>query len=495
MARAVHFGLSCALLLGACGSSDTEGATRGAGTTFTRAQLLDPKTCKSCHPVQYEEWSSSMHAYAADDPVFIAMNKRGQRETNNELGDFCVRCHAPMAVVEGATDNGLNAADLPFELKGVTCYFCHNVTGITESHNGLLELANDTTMRGSFRGSKESPPPVANVAHRSSYSKLFDRDQPESSQLCGSCHDVVTPKGVHIERTLKEYDATIFTQSGGGRFQTCQNCHMKVRELGKAAVSTGALPDRKTYEHLWPGVDVPLGDFPHRAAQIKAVQCALKDSAKVMNLSLLSPLGDFRVEVETEAGHAQPSGAAHDRRMWLEFVAYDESDTIVYQSGMVADDQPERPSEPVSDARIDPTPWSFRDYILDADDHEVHFFWEAEKTASDPLLLKPLAQANVAHTVSRTFRVPSGVPARVTVRMRIRPIGFDIMQELVRSGDLDEKYLTEMPTFTLDGTVVEWKRSDNYKVLTDPEPTSLRCPYDYRCLLETDDAEACSDAE
>ena len=42
-----------------------------------------------------------MHAYAADDPVFVAMNKRGQRETNGELGTFCVKCHAPMAVANG----------------------------------------------------------------------------------------------------------------------------------------------------------------------------------------------------------------------------------------------------------------------------------------------------------------------------------------------------------------------------------------------------------
>ena len=42
-----------------------------------------------------------MHAYAAEDPVFLAMNQRGQRETNGELGDFCVQCHAPVAVHVG----------------------------------------------------------------------------------------------------------------------------------------------------------------------------------------------------------------------------------------------------------------------------------------------------------------------------------------------------------------------------------------------------------
>ena len=54
-----------------------------------------------------------MHAYAADDPVFRAMNKRGQRLTNNALGSFCVNCHAPMAVHEGATKNGTDLATVP----------------------------------------------------------------------------------------------------------------------------------------------------------------------------------------------------------------------------------------------------------------------------------------------------------------------------------------------------------------------------------------------
>src|SRR5688572_17420291 len=48
--------------------------------TLTREQLLDPEACKDCHPRHYREWKSSMHAYAADDPVFLAMNQRGQEE-------------------------------------------------------------------------------------------------------------------------------------------------------------------------------------------------------------------------------------------------------------------------------------------------------------------------------------------------------------------------------------------------------------------------------
>src|SRR5688572_10024849 len=76
-------------------------------------ELYDSQRCAGCHPSHYDEWSASMHAYAARDPVFIAMNQRGQEETGGALGSLCVNCHAPMAVRTGATVDGLNLDQVP----------------------------------------------------------------------------------------------------------------------------------------------------------------------------------------------------------------------------------------------------------------------------------------------------------------------------------------------------------------------------------------------
>src|ERR1700759_3040457 len=91
--------LSLAWCLAAC-AADGGGVDAAVAALTT---LQDPETCKACHAEHYAEWQSSMHAYAAKDPVFIAMNERGQRETNGALGDFCVKCHAPMALELGLT--------------------------------------------------------------------------------------------------------------------------------------------------------------------------------------------------------------------------------------------------------------------------------------------------------------------------------------------------------------------------------------------------------
>ena len=64
-------------------------------TYAARDTLMDPETCATCHPNQFAEWSTSMHAHASDDPLFVAMNARGQREAG--IGDFCVKCARPSA--------------------------------------------------------------------------------------------------------------------------------------------------------------------------------------------------------------------------------------------------------------------------------------------------------------------------------------------------------------------------------------------------------------
>src|SRR3569832_358018 len=87
-------GLILALLCVACGdpSSPSEHQSPSPPADVDPA-LMDSANCQTCHPGQYQQWSGSMHAYATDDPVFLAMNARAQRESNNALGTFCVKCH------------------------------------------------------------------------------------------------------------------------------------------------------------------------------------------------------------------------------------------------------------------------------------------------------------------------------------------------------------------------------------------------------------------
>jgi len=461
---------SLSALLTACAAqpSGAEVGVDEAQYALTREELMDPEQCKACHPKHYEEWASSMHAYAADDPVFRAMNRRGQRKSGGELGAFCVKCHAPMAWLEGATTDGLNLDELPKQFKGVTCYFCHNAIDVGEHFNNDVRLANDATMRASIDR------PVRSSAHATQYSAYLDGNRRESAELCGSCHDVVTPAGVHIERTFAEYKDSLFGQLDEG-FETCAGCHMPGRS-GRAAELPNA-PERTVHEHLWPGVDVALSPFPGRDIQRQAIDCELAFNTRIRSVQH-DGLGTFTVSSETSAGHRQPSGAAQDRRMWFEVVAYDADENVVFESGLVGDAEPVEKAP--SDPDYDPQLVLYRDWVFDADGELTHDFWEAAPSTAHPegyeaLTLPYAVDPAVPHTISARYAIPQyRAIERMTVRLRLQPIGIDVLEDLVRTGDLAASVVDRMPTFTLHGAAVEWRPGE--PTLRSLLPDDLTCP-------------------
>jgi hypothetical protein len=416
--------------------------------TLTGQALLDPTACASCHAEQFREWSGSMHAYAAEDPVFLAMNARMLRETNGAAGDFCVGCHAPMAVRLGLTKDGSNLASLPAYARGVTCFFCHSADRIEGTHNGPIRLASDDVLRGNLRN-----PDVVSMPHRGAHSPLLDREQPESSTLCGACHDVVTPHGAHVERTFAEWKASLYAQPGQ---LSCGKCHMDSRP-GVASTTRGA-PSRTIHDHAMPAVDIALTPFPEAEAQRTAVQRLLDQTLLAKLCVKQTPLG-FAAEVTLDnafAGHKFPSGANQDRRAWVELIAYQGS-SVMFSSGVVAD------KKAVSKLD-DPNLWLLRDRIFRPDGTETHMFWEASRVIEEQLpaaVTADVRDPHFLHSVQRSYRLPAA-PDKVTMRVRMRPVDFDLLDDLVASRDLDPSILDRVPTFELGSTRKEWTAAIGY---------------------------------
>jgi hypothetical protein len=444
---------SFALILGALAAACDGGDGGPPAPRATREQLLDPATCGQCHRTQYEEWQSSMHAYASDDPIFVAMNQRGQREAG--IGDFCVKCHAPMAVREGATTDGLNLAELPQSLKGVTCYFCHSVDAVEGTHNNPLHLSDDLVMRGPLQD------PASNSAHRSGYAALLDRDQLESSQLCGACHDIVNDHGTHLERTYAEWQDSVFAQPLVGT--TCGQCHMdQSLDLRPAAAGPNS-PPRRLHSHRFPAVDLPLDRDPDEDARA-AVQSFLDTTLQSALCVRGTAAGDAEIQLVLDnvaAGHHWPSGAAQDRRAWIELSAF-AGGAPIYQSGAV----PEGTSVTALD---DPDLWLIRDCIFDEAGAPAHMFWEAVDQESNLLPGQVTFdsadpryyQSHVVQRYPRSAQLPA-FPERVSARVWLQPIGLDVIDDLVASGDLvdTERYTVAELRARLKplavGDAVEW---------------------------------------
>lgn len=436
-------------------------------TTLSVEALQDPQTCSECHPKHFKQWSGSMHAYASDDPVFVAMNQRGQRDTSNQLGTFCVQCHAPMAVQLGLT-NGVDfdPAKLPATARGVTCYFCHNVKEVKDTHNNGLVLANDQTMRGGVSD------PVKSPAHKSAFDPLMDSDR-NKSEICGSCHDVVTPRGVSLERTFAEWKTTFFSEADPQHHLTCGSCHMRSSKDVIADAPGLDVVSRTNgfHEHGWPGVDQAMTEFPEREAQAALVQRDLDPSIAIVGPApltsnvqpggiCLQPDEGISVRIDSiSVGHSWPSGAAQDRRAWLEVIAYGSNDQVLFSRGVVADNQdPEDLGQTIGDHEL----LGFWDRVTKDDGTPAHFFWEVANV--DSQLLKPpvtLDKNSSAFDHSTTITYPQTIGmipqiTKITARVRLRPLNYAMLRALVASGDLAPALATSIPTHDPIGATSTW---------------------------------------
>ena len=383
-----------------------------------------------------------MHAYAGVDPVFLALNKRMQRETNGALGTFCVQCHAPLAVKTGATKDGLNLDQLEPKMRGVNCYFCHNAEFVGgDLHNNPLRLTDDGQMRGGFSN------PVANTAHEARYSPSIDRTNDSSTIFCGSCHDIVNPRGAKIERTFEEWKRSHLSTE---ERTNCGGCHMPER-TGLAAQAPGVLV-RKVHDHSMPGVDVALTQFPEMDAQRAGVQKLLDDSISAKLCVTVDPVAGVRVDVtlrSEKVGHSFPSGSAQDRRVWVDLEGF-RGGVVAFASGQI----PERKA--VSTAG-DPQIMLLRDYHYEADGRETELFW---RTVTIKSVLLPVASSSRGpeseRSLVRTFKFPGTLPDSVKMQVKIRPLDYDLLDELVTSGDLDPTVAALLPTFALASTELSW---------------------------------------
>lgn len=426
------------------------------------AELQDPQTCNECHPKHFQQWSGSMHAYASEDPVFVAMNQRGQRETGGALGTFCVKCHAPMAVELGLTTGvDFDPARLPATAKGITCYFCHNVEAVEGTHNNGIVLAHDQTMRGGLAR------PVSSPAHYSTYDKLMDSDV-NQSEICGSCHDVVTPRGVALERTYREWQTTFFAEPDPAHHLTCGSCHMRSSTDVVADAPGLDVKSRMNgfHEHQWPAIDQALSLFPETDAQAAGIKRDLDPAIAIIGPSsftstaqsggiCLDPPGTLSIRIDSiGTGHMWPSGAAQDRRAWLEVIAYDQASAVVFQSGVVPDGMdPEQISDPDLFGLWDRT---FKD-----DGTPAHFFWDVARVDSKLLRAPVTLDKNSPafdHSSTASFLLGASYTTidHITARVRIRPLSYAVLGDLVSSGDLAAAIATQLKTLDILGTASTW---------------------------------------
>jgi hypothetical protein len=162
-----------------------------------------------------------------------------------------------------------------------------------------------------------------------------------------------------------------------------------------------------------------------------------------------------------------PRGVAHDRRSWVEVIAYNASGGVVFQSGVVPDGvDPEDINDPYVNCTLpgNESCSGFWERAYKADGSKALFFWDVATT--DSKLLKPqitLDQNAPGYDHSTTVRYTIGSVAaqidHVTARVRMRPVPYALLDELIASGDLDPAIRAQIKTLDIKGSMSTWTRA------------------------------------
>jgi len=309
------FALALAMMLVIVGgAAPAMGQGRPVAAGNTPASGFAPAQSCSCHSNFLQEWQRSMHAQALSDPLFKTELIQANNATAGKLGPFCVKCHGPVATMIGQASNPATGSAAA---QGITCTFCHQITGPTAPTNNVALLIDPS---GIYRAQISNP----TAPHPTAFSAFHN-----SSQLCGSCHNVSHPaNGLPVETTYSEWLASPQAKAG----VTCQDCHMSGMpgEIGPATGwDAGGGPMRSVFHMTFAGAQVGLGDpvlaetMLQSAATLKMYEPVVLEGAKTSSATVTI--------TNTGAGHDLPTGFTELRQMWLQvtFVAPDGKETVL----------------------------------------------------------------------------------------------------------------------------------------------------------------------
>lgn len=385
-------------------------------TDFRQAE-----TCRPCHPVHYEEWKSSMHAYAMKDPVFHSGWEEEQAHRPETGEQFCIQCHNPYSYVSGSEVDTANA----LISEGIGCDLCHSMVAV---HEQVITADNVAASAEYFlnveSGMKfgQITDPVDNGFHGSMGLSMFN-----SSSMCLPCHNL----------NIRELDAEItFTEWAGSGFAAmsieCQTCHMADYQ-GYAAdpAANPGVPERTVHHHSMVGVDLDLSKSLTDNPQGEAVVAMLQSAADLDVTGTPTVDNDtlhLSLTIQNLTGHSFPSGVSFARELWLELQVFDGSQ--VYFSSGVLDSHS---SDLSSDVEI------FNSVLYDANGNSVVSVTDVISMSNNSL------QTNEARV--RTFSAPVATAedsVSVTARLLFRPFAPSKLR-----GD-HQDLLLNLPVITVD---------------------------------------------
>jgi hypothetical protein len=361
------------------------------------------------------EWRFSMMGLSGRDPIFFSqLNSENALHPKLEghpkdakpfVQDLCLSCHGVMGERQFKSDTGglFTRAQLldPHSIygslarDGVSCAACHHIAaeglGKPETFTAKFKLGPVNEIYGPFH---------ENVQTLSMKNALgitpmaTEKNQIESSKLCGSCHTIVLPvyessgrRAMRNGKPAEFYEQTTYLEWLNSSFtnQSCQSCHMPTEYKGNplsykiANIEDNTFPPvdfrspdkdlvltkRDPYHRhtllginifalemfkqfrtelglykldpmlrspdtTTPGIDTAIASGLENASQ-KNAQLRIQSFGRDDNRLIAD------VQVTNLAGHSFPSGVGF-RRAFVDLQVLDEQNHILWESGKTNDD-------------------------------------------------------------------------------------------------------------------------------------------------------------
>jgi hypothetical protein len=414
-------------------SDQCAGCHDGADMTAGPANMLffeqTGEQAQALNLSPYAEWSASPMGLAGRDPVFFAQL---QSETNHLpqyktcIQQTCLRCHGAMGSRQLAIDTpGQGSLDceslyaipppagVPFGKEftrdivqqwphseangeqnyaalardGISCTICHRISpdslGEEDSFTGNFVTGPDAELYGPYADDTIVTAPMKNSV---GITPKFG-EQLASSEMCGSCHNILLPifdnQGNKLGASYEQSTHLEWTNSIYGpkadKLQGCNTCHMSTEYKGEQlhakianiesnnfAPTTERLPDseitlteRSTFaRHQLHGLNVFLNQMfqqfplllgvrqvdgltashvtPPLVTGMNSMMEMARKGTAVVEISSVDALPDnkvrARVKVNNKTGHYLPSGVGF-RRVFLEVLIRDKENNLIWASG------------------------------------------------------------------------------------------------------------------------------------------------------------------
>lgn len=260
-----------------------------------------PEVCASCHTDFHRQWEQAMmsqaytHHWDEIEYFQLAVPHADADTSLAKIKADCNGCHAPLAFWAGDVppprpEEGSRANE------SVSCDVCHTMIGF---RGDVPHNYNHISRPGR---TKTGPKPGKSSPHHDTEFNEFMLQ----TELCGTCHNEMSPFGVWVKSTQLEWKEGPYAAED----VRCHDCHIP-RAWGRSAKM--AEPD-SVGQHLFHGAhsyskvngSVELRMHPD-FREVEAV------GTVVLTVQLFN----------AKAGHKIPTGSVEDRIVWLHVTATD----------------------------------------------------------------------------------------------------------------------------------------------------------------------------